>query len=49
MKPMGVRSHSKKSWQIIHRCLTCGTEKVNRAAPDDMDVIIDMIKSEGFA
>jgi len=48
MKPVGVRSHSKKGWQIVLRCQKCGAEKVNRAAPDDMDAIISMMKPEEY-
>ena len=44
MKPVGIRNHSKKGWQIVHRCQKCGAEKVNRAAPDDTDAIISMMK-----
>ena len=44
MKPVGVRSNSKKGWQIVHRCEKCGAEKVCRAAedteqPDNSDII----------
>jgi hypothetical protein len=48
MKPVGVQYHSKKGWQIVHRCQKCGIEKVNRTAPDDMDALMNMIKSEGY-
>jgi DNA-directed RNA polymerase subunit RPC12/RpoP len=48
MKPTGVHYHSKKGWQIVHHCQRCGTEKVNRAAPDDTDAIIVMMKAEGY-
>ena len=48
MKPIGVRIHSKKGYQIVHRCQKCCAKKVNRAAPDDMDAILSMMKSEGF-
>ena len=44
MKPVGVRYHSKKGWQIEHRCQQCGIEKVNRAAPDDVSAIINLMK-----
>lgn len=44
MKPVGVVQHSKKGWQIVHRCQACGAQKVNRAAPDDMDAIIAKMK-----
>lgn len=46
MKPAGVRCHSKKGWQVIHRCLKCGSEKVNRAAPDDIEEIINIMKKK---
>ena len=48
MKPIGGRYHSKKGWQIIHRCQKCGMEKLNRIAPDDLDAVINMMKSEGY-
>ena len=49
LKPIGIRRHSKKGWQIVHRCLVCGAEKVNRTAPDDdIDAILIMMKSEGL-
>jgi len=44
MKPTGVVQHSKKGWQIVHCCQACGVRKVNRAAPDDMEAIIQMMK-----
>ena len=34
MKPIGIRYHGKKGWQIIHCCQSCGAEKVNRIAVD---------------
>jgi hypothetical protein len=48
MRPSGVRSHSKKGWQIAHICERCGAEKVNRAAPDDMDALIELMKQGVF-
>jgi len=44
MQPVGVRYNSRKGWQIVHRCQTCGVVKVNRAAvdtvqPDNQDTI----------
>lgn len=44
MMPIGVHHHSKKGYQIIHRCKKCGEEKVNRAAPDDFEALIAFIK-----
>jgi len=46
LKPIGVRNHSKKGWQIIHRCLKCKMEKLNRIAPDDMESIITLMEQE---
>lgn len=48
MKPVDVRLSSKKGYQLIHRCETCGTIKVNRVAfdtvmPDDLDQIIHIM------
>lgn len=45
MRPVDVRYSGKKGYQIVHRCETCGAEKVNRAAfdtamPDDLDKLI---------
>lgn len=48
MKPVGVRYHRNKGWQLIHCCQKCCTEKMNRTAPDDMEAIINMMKLEGF-
>jgi hypothetical protein len=30
---------TKKGWQIVHRCRTCGEVKRNRTAPDD-DIVL---------
>ncbi|MGD9143082.1 MAG: RNHCP domain-containing protein [Dehalococcoidia bacterium] len=45
MKPIRIQYKSGKQIQIIHRCLRCGIEKVNKIAedavqPDDIDEII---------
>lgn len=32
MKPTGLHYHSRKGWQLVHRCLRCSEEKVNRIA-----------------
>ena len=44
MYPTGVHYHSKKGYQIIHRCRKCGVEKVNRTAPDDFEALIAFMK-----
>ena len=45
MKPVGLRYKSGKRFQIVHRCLGCGEERVNKIAedrvqPDDVSEII---------
>ena len=45
MEPVGIRHKSGKGFQIIHRCLDCGTEKVNKVAestlqPDDIEALL---------
>lgn len=44
MRPIGLKQHPKKGWQIIHRCADCGHEQANIIAndtnqPDDIDLI----------
>lgn len=34
MKPIGLAYKSKKGWQLIHCCLTCGGQVVNKVAID---------------
>ncbi|MDR1354548.1 MAG: RNHCP domain-containing protein [Oscillospiraceae bacterium] len=34
MKPIDVLVTSKKGLQIVHKCLACGAEKVNKVAED---------------
>lgn len=31
MAPVGLRT-SKKGWQVVHRCVSCGVLRVNRIA-----------------
>ncbi|WP_067933718.1 RNHCP domain-containing protein [Alicyclobacillus kakegawensis] len=35
MQPVAVTYHSKKGYQLIHRCLRCGVQRPNRALLDD--------------
>jgi hypothetical protein len=44
MVPVGIRYHSKKGYQILHRCQNCGMEQLNKAArdtiqPDDLEAL----------
>lgn len=34
MKPVGLIYKSKKGWQIVHKCVKCGHEQVNKIADD---------------
>jgi DNA-directed RNA polymerase subunit RPC12/RpoP len=50
MKPMGIKTNTKKGFQIIHKCLNCGQVKVNRIAentnqPDDIEKIIKLTEN----
>jgi len=47
MKPIGIQYKSGKGYQIIHRCLRCGEQSVNRVAentvqPDNMEQVIKL-------
>lgn len=51
MKPIAVNYHSKKGFQIIHKCLKCGIQKMNIIAqdteqPDNLQKMIELLKSE---
>jgi DNA-directed RNA polymerase subunit RPC12/RpoP len=35
MEPIGLDQDGKKGWMILHRCVHCGKEIPNKAAPDD--------------
>lgn len=50
MKPIGLHYHSKKGWQIIHQCLRCGQQRVNKIAekteqPDQIEALIQLFKT----
>lgn len=45
MQPIAIRFHSKKGYQVVHKCTRCGEIKVNKAAqdtvqPDDIDELM---------
>ena len=47
MRPVGLIYKSGKGFQLVHRCLKCGEEKVNRVAelsvqPDDMEELLKL-------
>lgn len=35
MRAIASRFHSKKGWQIIHKCTECGVEKINKIVEND--------------
>ena len=35
MEPVSLDYQAKKGWMIVHRCLKCGKQIPNTAAPDD--------------
>jgi len=44
MEPVGIVYKSGKGYQIMHRCLVCGAERVNKTAadteqPDDIEAL----------
>lgn len=48
MKPIGLRYKASKGFQIVHHCLLCGEERVNKAArdtiqPDDIEALIRLM------
>jgi DNA-directed RNA polymerase subunit RPC12/RpoP len=51
MEPVRVEYHSKKGYQIIHRCTRCGTEARNIAAlddpvqPDSLEAILKLMRN----
>ncbi|MCL2169123.1 MAG: RNHCP domain-containing protein [Defluviitaleaceae bacterium] len=49
MRPVAIISHSKKGWQILHRCKACGHEQPNRTAPDDCtDTIAEIMRKSAL-
>jgi hypothetical protein len=52
MRPVGLRRHSAKGFQLVHRCARCGTTSVNRVAvdteqPDDWALVCDLPTATG--
>ncbi len=53
MKPVGLRYKSGKGFQIIHKCLRCGEESVNKVAegsvqPDDIEELVRLFREGGY-
>ncbi len=54
MAPEGLRRKSGKGWQIVFRCLRCGTVRVNKISenteqPDDMRTLVKLSRNNRFA
>jgi hypothetical protein len=52
MEPVGVVSTPKKGLQILHRCLRCGEERLNKTAEntdqcDDYQLVLELMKEAG--
>ena len=37
MAPVALRYRAGKGWQLVHRCLRCGHQAVNKVAVDTTD------------
>lgn len=51
MEPVGVTYHSKKGYQLRHRCVKCGFERLNKVAentvmPDDMALVARLCRRQ---
>ena len=49
MQPVGLRQKSGKGFQIVHGCLRCGFERVNKTAentlqPDDITRLVELLQ-----
>ncbi|MET7279083.1 RNHCP domain-containing protein [Kribbella sp. NPDC005582] len=44
MRPVQLEHHSAKGYMLVHECLTCGTRRRNRIAPDDLDQILILME-----
>ncbi len=47
MEPIGIRFHSKKGYQIVHKCQNCGAQQITKTAvdtqqPDNFDLILEL-------
>ena len=44
MEPLAVDYRSPKGFMVVHRCLACGLTRRNRAAPDDVEAMIRLMR-----
>jgi hypothetical protein len=45
MRPIGVDYRASKGFVVVHRCQTCGIERRNKSAPDEVDALIELMRS----
>jgi hypothetical protein len=50
MKAVRLKFNGKKGWQLIHQCVKCGIEKVNKIAEgdeqsDDLDAVMKLVNT----
>ena len=49
MVPRSLEAHSKKGWQILHKCVKCGFERKNITADDDdINTIAQIMRNSVF-
>jgi hypothetical protein len=50
MEPVSIEYHSKKGYQIVHKCRKCGQRTKNvlnledKIQPDSMEVVLSLMK-----
>ncbi len=50
MRPVSIEYHSKKGYQVIHRCLKCNYQTKNvlnmedKVQPDSMQAVLQLMK-----
>ena len=45
MEPLTLERRARTGYVITHRCLRCGATRTNRAAPDDMEALIQLARA----
>ena len=45
MQAIGVEYRAAKGFVVVHRCARCGAERRNKAAPDDVEALIELMRA----
>ena len=45
MQPIGVDFRAAKGFVVLHRCRRCGVKRRNKAAPDDVEALIELMRA----